>query len=190
MLNRLIASIDTDTELGKRDYAIILLVSYTGIRSCDIINLKLNDISWKDRSISFVQNKTGIPQSLPLNKEVCDALADYILNGRPKCGHSYVFVRELSPFNRLHDSCALNSMLRKRLSDIGIERKPGDGLTIHGIRRALGTQLIKSSFPVNTVAQVLGHQSTRATRQYISVDIEGLRMCALSFDSIGYGVSL
>lgn len=190
VLSRLIASIDTDTELGKRDYAIILLVSYTGIRSCDIINLKLNDISWKDRSISFVQNKTGIPQSLPLNKEVCDALADYILNGRPKCGHSYVFVRELSPFNRLHDSCALNSMLRRRLSDIGIERKPGDGLTIHGIRRALGTQLIKSSSPVNTVAQVLGHQSTRATRQYISVDIEGLRMCALSFDSIGYGVSL
>lgn len=190
VLNRLISSIDTTSALGKRDYAIILLVAYTGLRACDIINLKLSNINWKEKSISFVQNKTNIPLALPLNKEVCDALADYILYGRSRCSHSFVFVRSLPPFERFNDGVALNNMLRRRLAYLGIERKSGDGLTIQGIRRALGTQMIKASASVNTVAQVLGHQSTRATRQYISVDIDGLRMCALSFDSIGYGVSL
>ena len=190
VLNRLLESIDTDTGIGKRDYAILLLVAYTGMRSCDVLNLRLNDIDWKEMTIGFVQTKTGVAQCLPLNKEVCDALADYILNGRPKCRHQFVFARELSPFGKLHDSCALNSMLRRRLSLIGVDRRQGDGLTVHGIRRALGTQMVKSSAPVDTVAQVLGHQSTRATRQYIAIDIEGLKMCALSFDVIGYGGSL
>ena len=55
---------------------------------------------------------------------------------------------------------------------------------MHGLRRMLGTQMIIEGIPVTTVAQVLGHQNTDASRPYISLDIEGLRECALSFDSL------
>lgn len=64
-------------------------------------------------------------------------------------------------------------------------RKKGDGKTIHGIRRMIGTELIKNKFSVDVVAQVLGHQSIRPTKQYISLDLEGLKKCALSMSSLG-----
>jgi len=65
--------------------------------------------------------------------------------------------------------------------------KFGDGKTMHGIRRMLGTQMTMEGVPVTTVAQVLGHQNTDATRPYIALDIEGLRECALGFDSLEEG---
>jgi len=66
----------------------------------------------------------------------------------------------------------------------GVTHVPGDGKTMHGIRRMFGTQMIIEGVPVTTVAQILGHQNSGATRPYISLDIEGLRECALGFGSL------
>ena len=68
-----------------------------------------------------------------------------------------------------------------------VSHKIGDGKTMHGLRRMLGTQMIIEGIPVTTVSQVLGHQNTDAARPYISLDIEGLRECALAFDSLKEG---
>ena len=65
-----------------------------------------------------------------------------------------------------------------------VSHKIGDGKTMHGIRRMLGTQMTIEGIPVTTIAQVLGHQDTDVTRAYISLNIEGLRECALTFDSL------
>jgi len=56
--------------------------------------------------------------------------------------------------------------------------------TIHGIRRMIATEMIKSDQSIYTVAQILGHQSIKSSRQYIDLDVEGLRKCTLSFDDI------
>ena len=58
---------------------------------------------------------------------------------------------------------------------------------MHGIRRMLGTQMTIEGVLITTIAQILGHQNTHATKPYISLDIEGLRECALGFDSVGEG---
>ena len=56
------------------------------------------------------------------------------------------------------------------------------------MRRGLGTGMAANGVPVDTVAQVLGHKGTKATKQYISTDLKSLRCCTLDFDSLGGGV--
>jgi len=83
----------------------------------------------------------------------------------------------------------LHAFFRKHLKSSGIIHEAGDGKTMHGIQRMLGTEMITAGIPVTTVLQVLGHKSMGAAKQYISLDISGLRQCTLGFDSLG-GASL
>lgn len=82
--NRLLQSIDRSSRLGKRNYAMVLLAMRTGLRSIDIINLKLSNIDWRNKTIVIVQQKNGRPLTLPLLSDVGNALSDYILNARPQ----------------------------------------------------------------------------------------------------------
>lgn len=53
-------------KVAHRDATIVLLGISTGIRACDLINLKLSNINWINETISFKQNKTGNSVCLPL----------------------------------------------------------------------------------------------------------------------------
>lgn len=66
-LQKIIAVIDTGTEKGKRDMAMILLGVSVGMRAIDIINLKLTDIDWAHGEIHLVQKKIGQSVFLPAN---------------------------------------------------------------------------------------------------------------------------
>lgn len=183
-LNVVIRSIDRSTSIGKRDYAILLLAAGTGMRSGDIAHIKLSDIDWRKKEIHIVQRKTHRPLNLPLQKGVGAALADYILNGRPGSKSVQVFVRNMAPFQRFKGGFSVACVLRRRMKDAGSSHKAGDGKTMHGIRRMLGTRMTVEGVPLATVAQVLGQRDIDTTRPYISLNVEGLRECALGFDSL------
>lgn len=183
-LGLLLRAVDRSTAIGKRDYAILLLAASSGMRAGDIANIKLSDIDWRKNEIHIVQGKTQAPVTLPLQKGVGSALADYILNGRPESKSSQIFLRSVAPFQGFKDGVSVACVLRKWMKVIGIEHKPGDGKTMHGIRRLLGTQMTMEGVSITTIGQILGHQNTDATRFYISLDIDGLRGCALGFDSL------
>ena len=74
---------------------------------------------------------------------------------------------------------------RKYLKKAGITHENGDGKTMHGIRRMLGTEMTVAGIPVTTVSQVLGHKNMNSAKQYISLDIQRLKKCTLGFDSLG-----
>lgn len=186
-MNLIIGSVERSTAIGKRDYAILLLAASSGMRTGDIASIKLLDIDWRTNEIHIVQGKTQTPLNLPLQKNVGAALADYILNGRPKSKSPQIFLRSLAPYQGFNDGVSVACVLRRRMKAAGVSHSSGDGRTMHGIRRMLGTQMTIKGIPVTTVAQILGHQNTGATRPYISLDIEGLRECALGFDSLEEG---
>jgi site-specific recombinase XerD len=186
-LNLIIRSIDRSTTVGKRDYAILLLAASSGMRAGDIANIELSAIDWRNNEIHIVQGKTQILINLPLQKGVGVALADYILNGRPPSKSTQIFLRSLAPYQRFKDGVSVACVLRRYMKVAGIFHKFGDGKTMHGIRRMIGTNMILEGVPVTTVGQVLGHQSTDTVRSYISLNIEGLRECALGFASLGEG---
>jgi site-specific recombinase XerD len=181
ILNR----VDRKDICGKRDYAVLILAVTTGLRAGDIASLELSDINWKGQEIHLAQGKTGKRLVIPLQHSARDALADYILNGRPQTESRRIFLRNTVPYAPLQDGVSISRIFRKYLKLAGIAHSCNDGKTFHGIRRAVGTYMVSGGVPVTTVSQVLGHQSIRATRQYISLDLQGLRKCALPMSSIG-----
>ena len=181
-ITKILKIIDRNSSVGKRDYAIIVLACFTGIRAGDIVNIKLSDIDWKNKEILIIQGKTNSYLKLPLNNDACAALADYVLNGRPETKSDKLFIRSLAPFEGFRDGVSINNILRRRSADAGV--MVGGTNTIHGIRRMIATEMIKSDQSIYTVAQILGHQSIKPSRQYIDLDVEGLRKCTLSFDDI------
>lgn len=58
-LEQILRVIDTSTDIGKRNRAIILSAATTGLRACDLIRMKLTDIDWHKGEIRFIQKKTG-----------------------------------------------------------------------------------------------------------------------------------
>jgi len=186
-LNLIIGSVDRNTATDKRDYAILLLAASSGMRAGDIANIKLSDIKWCENEIRIIQGKTQTSLNLPLQKGVRAALADYILNGRPKSDSPQIFLRSLAPFRCFKDGVSVACVLRRRMKAAGVSHSLGDGKTMHGIRRMLGTQMTIEGVPITTVAQILGQRNLGSVKPYISLDIEGLRECALGFDSIEEG---
>lgn len=96
-LKKILAQIDTDTVMGKRDMAMILLGITTGMRAIDMINLRLCDIGWTKGSIRLVQQKTGRHVTLPLMANAGMAVKDYILNARPSSSSEYIFLTTKYP---------------------------------------------------------------------------------------------
>jgi integrase len=186
---KILESIDRGTPVGKRDYAMLTLAANTGIRAGDIANLKLSDIDWRKNEIHIFQGKTQRTLSLPLQNHVGMPIADYILNARPKSGSPQIFLRSLAPFQGFKDGVSVACVLRRYMKAAGIFHSPGDGKTMHGIRRMLGTQMTIGGVPVATIARILGHSDVRSAKAYISMDIEGLRKCALGFGSLGEGAA-
>ena len=92
----ILAAIDTDTSMGKRDYAIIITAAYTGMRISDIFALELSSIRWTEKKIVFTQKKTGRENVVPLSAEVGNAIARYIL--------SFVLTVRILPKRKLFSS--------------------------------------------------------------------------------------
>lgn len=180
-INKLLQAVDQSTGIGKRDYAILLLAKHTGLRSIDVMNLKLQDINWKNSEIQVVQHKTKHPLILPLENNVGNAIAGYILNSRPTSDSEYVFLRSKAPYTALCNACG-SATVRRYAKRAGITWSSSEYKGFHSFRRALGTHMLAANVSVNTISEVLGHSDIRSTEPYISTNLEQLKICPLSLD--------
>ncbi|WP_010530100.1 tyrosine-type recombinase/integrase [Lentibacillus jeotgali] len=182
-ISKILATIDTSTRNGKRDYAIITLAVYTGLRSSDIYNLKLKDIDWNNNDIKLKQGKTGNTLIIPLSVVAGNAVADYILNGRPNVNEEWIFLRNVPPYTRLEGRSSGNTMLKRHLAKIGWNLE-NTGKSFHALRRSVGSWMSKEHTPLPIIAEFLGHSNTEATKSYLSYDEENMRKCCLGLDDI------
>ncbi len=180
-IGRLLAGIEKQSPCGKRDYAMVALAVSTGLRCCDIVALRLDEIDWRRDEIRLVQAKTARPLVLPLPALVGNAVADWILHGRPDCEAQEVFVRLKAPLVKLGSSTG-STLMRRRLTKAGIDHMAGDGRSFHALRRTTGTRLIESGAGLPLAAQVLGHARIDSSRRYIALASERLRQCCLPLD--------
>ena len=134
-LDQILRVIDTDSEMGKRDRAIILLAATTGLRAGDLIRIKLTDIDWRKGEIRLLQRKTGRASYIPLVKEAGEALQDYILNARPRSDSPEVFLRLVAPRTGLADAVSIGCMFQQYQRKAGIRRHAFDGKGFHGLRQ-------------------------------------------------------
>ncbi|MDP8314205.1 MAG: site-specific integrase [Candidatus Celaenobacter antarcticus] len=181
--NRIISAVNRSTTLGKRDYAILMLVKYTGLRAIDILYLKFAAIDWDKQELRIIQHKTGNELILPLTTNVCNAIADYILNGRPKSEIPYVFLRNRNPYMPLK-SWSGHSIVKRNAAKIGITWTKEEHKGFHSFRRSLGNWMLEAEIPLDTIKEVLGHSDRNSTKPYIAAHLSGLLNCAISLQGI------
>jgi len=178
-IEALFSNVDKNTVSGKRDYAIMKLALDTGLRWSDISGMKLTDIDWRKKEIHIVQKKTKTNLELPLTVGAGNAVADYILNARPKCDSEYIFLRLRRPYDRIQARSSATNIMKRYQSDTGFIHHAGDGKTFQAFRRTMGTNLLKSNVPLTTVSQILGHNSLESTKRYLSLHDEMLLSCCM-----------
>jgi site-specific recombinase XerD len=169
--------IDRSTDIGKRDYAMLLLATRLGLRSCDIVNITLDDLDFANDRLDLVQWKTGESLVLPLLPEIQEALEDYISNGRPKTLERSVFIRQNAPYQHITTS-VLRFETSKYFREAGIQitgKKHGP----HTFRSSLASSMVNDAIPYEAVSKILGHSDPDAIKHYANLDIEILRQCAI-----------
>lgn len=179
-IKKLLENIDRTTAIGKRDYAILLLIIKLGLRKIDVIELKFENIDWNNKTINLVQQKTNQPISLPLLDDVGWAIIDYIKNGRPKSDIKNIFLtykKPISSFSTHHGNFYAIITKYMKKADIPITKEKKNG--VHSLRHTLASEMLKKSTPIYTISSVLGHVNTNSTSVYLKIDIEKLRECVL-----------
>jgi integrase/recombinase XerD len=184
-IRRLLAVIDRQSAVGKRDYAMILLTARLGLRVSDLRQLGLGDLGWRAKTLTVVQCKTGRPLSLPLLDDVGWAVIDYVRHGRPATGCAKVFVKHSYPFDAFGSSSSVATRLSRYAARAGIEFPPGQARGMHSLRGALAVAMIGNGTPIPVISAVLGHASTDTTQAYyLRFDTERLRCCALDVEDV------
>jgi integrase len=181
-IDAVLKAVDRESPTGKRDFAILILACRLGIRVGDIRALKLDNVDWHRRCLSFRQAKTGGALELPLDDEIAEALIDYLRNGRPPTEYREVFVRVNAPFTPFSATDNLYQILEKYRRLAGVELPARSRRGLHSLRHSVASRLLSSGVPLEEVGSILGHQSLDATRVYTSVDIDALRTAALELD--------
>lgn len=180
-LEHLLEHPDRTTAIGKRDYAMMVLAAQSGLRACDVVRLELGSIDWRTREIRLVQHKTGEPLSLPLEAESGNAIADYILNGRPDSTLPNIFLCHTGVIRPL-DARSASGVVSKHMKLVGI---PAKRRAFHALRRTFGTRLLQNEVSFELIQQLLGHRDMDSMKLYLSIDEQGLKQCALPLLSRG-----
>lgn len=171
-----------------RDSAIVLLGLSSGIRACDLINLKLSDINWLNEIISFCQSKTGNMVCLPLTPLIGNAIFRYITEERLDAKNDFVFIRQLAPFEPFTDHSSCYEVVKRVFSKAGI-KKDGRIFGMHMLRHNAASTMVKNSVPIEIIAAILGHSNSDTTDIYITTDEYRLKECVLPMTGISTEVN-
>lgn len=183
-IEKLISCIDRSSRTGKRDYAIILLAAKLGIRAVDIKNLKLGDINWDKKDVSFVQSKTNVPICLPLDNETGWAIIDYLKYARPQTDSENIFVRLSAPFEPYSQKNTFYNIIQGYLAKAKIHIPHGRRHGIHSLRHSLASALLEIHTPLSTISGILGHSDFNSTMSYLKIDTKGLMQCAIDPEEV------
>jgi integrase len=181
-VTKILQAVDRGNPCGKRDYAIILLITRLGLRGIDVKRLRFGDLDWPGNRLSVVQAKTGHRVQLPLLKDVGWAIIDYIRHGRPRSDCPQVFLRHTAPIGPFSDQDHLHQILVKhaRTAHVPVGEKHRHGM--HSLRHTLATRLMEDGTPVEQIAGILGHQSVTSAGVYLKSSLGLLANCALDPD--------
>lgn len=180
-VDRLLQSCNRTSVVGRRDYAVLLLLARLGLRAGEVVRLELGDLDWRAGELT-VRGKGSVHDRLPLPREVGEALAVYLRRDRPPCTTRRVFLRTRAPHRGLNHASTVSTIVRRALERVGLT-PPIKGA--HLLRHSLATELLRRGSSLAEIGEVLRHQIPQTTAIYAKVDLEGLRPLARPWPTPG-----
>ena len=172
----ILAGIDRRVPVGKRDYAILLLLVTYGFRANEVAHLTLDDIDWKRDRLRLRQRKGGhATTTFPLSPQVGAALVDYLQAARPKSTDRHVFLNVKAPFAPIARHAVSNrATVYLRRAGTHVPR-PGS----HTFRHTCVQRLVDADFSFKAIGDYVGHRHPSTTHIYGKIAVETLRQVAL-----------
>jgi len=174
-VERVIASCDPATPVGKRDRAILLLLARLGLRAGDIVQLRMGDLDWKEAWIA-VSGKGRRQTRLPLTQEVGDAIATYLRDARPQTNSDTAFIRSRAPFRAFASHSAVSVIVAQAMRRAGVSCPSGGAA--HVLRHSAASSMLRQGASLQEIARILRHRSIETTQIYAKVDVVALRQIA------------
>jgi site-specific recombinase XerD len=166
---------DRGSTVGRRNYAILLLLAKLGLRACEIVALNLEDIDWEKARIT-IRSKGGRRTQLPLPTDVGKAIATYLRYDRPRCSCRRVFLRSRAPLGGFASSMAVSNLVMCALKRAGVDSARKGA---HLFRHSLATEMIRRGASLDEIGELLRHRNPNTTAIYAKVDLPALRPLAL-----------
>lgn len=174
-IERLIDATRSQDAVGRRNYAMMLLLARLGLRAPEVIAVQLDDIDWRSGTI-VIRGKGKRHDRMPLPEDVGKAIVDYIRHARRGSSRT-LFVSSKVPFPPFVDATILNVVLREALERTGLE-PPQKYIGSHLMRHSLATNMLRKGASLDEIGDVLRHRSRTATSIYARHNIEELRSIA------------
>lgn len=167
----LLASCDRRSGIGRRDYAMLIMLLRLGLRRGEVAGIRLEDIDWRAGELVVV-GKGARSDRLPLPVDVGEAIAGYLTRGRPSSERREVFLRARAPFEPIAAG-TVASTVRRACRRAGLAE-----VGSHALRHTVATGMVAAQVPLPQIAQVLRHRSLQSTAIYARVDVDRLRLLA------------
>jgi site-specific recombinase XerD len=159
----LLSSCDRRTRVGRRDFAILTLLSRLGLRAGEVAALRLADIDWRAGEL-LIRGKGSRQEALPLPTDVGETLAAWLARSRPRCESAFVFTRLRAPHGGF-SAGAVSQIVRRACQRAGLPM-----VGAHRLRHTAATEMLRAGSDLAEVGQVLRHRSPDVTSIYAKVD--------------------
>ena len=164
---RLLSCCDRRTRVGRRDFAIITVLSRLGLRAGEVAALRLADVDWRAGEV-LIRGKGSRQERLPLPADVGEPLVGWLARGRPRCESAFLFTRVRAPHGGL-SAGAVTQIVRRACQRAGL---PVVGA--HRLRHTAATEMLRAGGSLTEVGQVLRHRGRDVTSIYAKVDRRAL----------------
>jgi len=176
-VKRILDAVERSTAAGRRDYALLLLMSVYGLGAGEALRLRLEDIDWRAAILHVTRPKTGVAVELPLLPAVARVLVDYLRHGRPQHARTrHLFVSLQAPHRALQASSAVRHILHRHARAAGVS---APYLGSHVLRHTHACRELEQGVPPKVIGDILGHRRPESTSAYLRVANERLREVAL-----------
>lgn len=174
----MLTACDRDTAVGRRDLAILTVLSRLGLRAGEVAALRLGDIDWRHGEIT-VTGKANRYERLPLPGDVGEAIVAYLTGGRPAVDVGEVFVCARAPY-RAMTRLTVTQAVARAAGRAGVAT-----VRAHRLRHSAATAMLAGGGSLSEIAQVLRHRHVLSTAIYAKVDLDALRTVARPWPGTG-----
>jgi integrase/recombinase XerD len=151
-----------------RNYALLHLAYFLGLRPKEISLISLDDISFSRQELCIKYRKSNNPLKLPLPEETIKAIAAYIIGGRPQSEHRTLFLALKAPFIPVTPA-TISHWISTCMRELKLPS------TAYWLRHTYGQNLLEAGRSIYEIKEMLGHKNIESTRRYLHIHINLMR---------------